>query len=355
MEQQKTETCPSCHIPQHKTDWILWISGIVVIISYGLAVLFSNTISTFPYLPEFTSAIFELLNRMWWGLLIGIIMVGFLAKIPKQFVIATLGKGGTVNGIFRASLSGVLLDLCSHGILVVGMQLYRRGASLGQVMAFLISSPWNSFSLTLILIALIGLKWTIILLLASMIIAICSGLIFDKLVTKGILPQNPNQEDFPKDFKFWKEAKKSWQKTSIDSPFIKNYMHTAWHESKMILRWIFLGLVLAGLMRAFVPPETFQTLFGPTIAGLGMTMLVATILEVCSEGSAPIAADIFNRAGAPGNAFAFLMTGVSTDYTEILSLKDTTKSWKIAWFLPLITVPQVIIIALLIQFFQNGI
>jgi hypothetical protein len=39
------------------------------------------------------------------------------------------------------------------------------------------------------------------------------------------------------------------------------------------------------------------------------------------------------------------MTGVSTDYTEIMILKDTTKSWKIALFLPLITIPQVIFIA----------
>ena len=32
-------------------------------------------------------------------------------------------------------------------------QRYERGATIGQVMAFLIASPWNSFSLTLILIA----------------------------------------------------------------------------------------------------------------------------------------------------------------------------------------------------------
>ena len=39
------------------------------------------------------------------------------------------------------------------------------------------------------------------------------------------------------------------------------------------------------------------------------------------------------------------MTGVSTDYTEIMVLKDYTRSWKIALFLPLLTVPQVLLIA----------
>lgn len=75
---------------------------------------------------------------------------------------------------------------------------------------------------------------------------------------------------------------------------------------------------------------------------------------VFSEGSAPIAADILNRANAPGNSFAFLMTGVSTDYTEIMVLKDTTRSLKIALFLPLVTLPQVILVGWLINLVTIG-
>jgi uncharacterized membrane protein YraQ (UPF0718 family) len=57
-----------------------------------------------------------------------------------------------------------------------------------------------------------------------------------------------------------------------------------------------------------------------------------------------------NRAGAPGNSFTFLMAGVATDYTELMSIKDTSGSWKIALYLPLITVPQVMILG----YFLNG-
>ena len=70
---------------------------------------------------------------------------------------------------------------------------------------------------------------------------------------------------------------------------------------------------------------------------------------MCSEGSTPLATDILNRANVPGNGFAFLMSGVAVDYTEIVILKDTTKSWKIALFLPLITVQQVIIVVALLN------
>ena len=42
--------------------------------------------------------------------------------------------------------------------------------------------------------------------------------------------------------------------------------------------------------------------------------------------------------------FAFLMAGVSTDYTEIMVLRGVTKSWRIALSLPLLTVPQILLL-----------
>lgn len=289
---------------------------------------------------------------MWWGIAIGILMIGLLSKVPREFVIATLGPRGKFSGILRASLAGVLLDLCSHGILMVAAKLYERGASAGQVMAFLIASPWNSLSLTLILVALIGLPWTIAFILISMAIGIVTGLIFDLLVARKILPDNPNTSDIPNDFQFFSEARKKLSETRFTPAFLLSMLRDGIIESKMVLRWIFFGVVLSSVIRAVVPPAQFETLFGPTLLGLGLTMLAATVLEVCSEGTVPVAADILTHAGAPGNSFAFLMVGVATDYTEIVVLKETTKSWKIALFLPLITVPQVLIVAWLINHFS---
>jgi uncharacterized protein len=55
------------------------------------------------------------------------------------------------------------------------------------------------------------------------------------------------------------------------------------------------------------------------------------------------------RAGAPGNAFTFLMAGAATDYTEIMALRETTRSWKATLALPLISTPQVLLIGWLIH------
>lgn len=347
---------PNCHEHCHddnkkaKIDFLLWGSSFIIIPFYLFYFIYSGQAHDIKYVSEFSHSVFELINKMWWGVLLGILFVGILDKIPRDFVMSALGTKRGLRGLLRATCAGVLFDLCSHGILLIAMKLYERGASLGQTMAFLIASPWNSFSLTFILVTLIGLKWTLLFILLSFVVAIISGLIFERLEDKNILPKNPNKTDLPENFKFWQEAKKQFSLSKITPSLLFAMLVAGLKSSRMILRWILFGVLLASLIRTFVPVEHFQAWFAPTLAGLGLTLLVATIVEVCSEGSAPIASDIMTRAGAAGNTFAFLMAGVSTDYTEIMSLKETTKSWKIALFLPLVTLPQIIILSIILNF-----
>lgn len=337
-----------CH-DTSKFDTLLWGSLGAVAGLYILHWLFSGLTGDIGWLSTLSASVYKLMNTMWWGLLLGLIMVALLSKMPREFVISILGRGDGITGILRATLAGVFLDLCNHGILMVGAKLYERGASTGQVIAFLVASPWNSFSLTLVLVALIGVPWTLAFIALSMGIAIVTGLIFDWLVQRKVLPPNPNATSLPDNFHFWRDARRGICNTNYDIAFFQDLLVTGVKESRMVIRWILFGVVLAGLVQTFVDTENLQTYFGPTLAGLGFTVMVATLLEVCSEGSTPIAADLLTRAQAPGNSFAFLMTGVATDYTEIMVLKDTTRSWRVSLFLPLITVPQV----LLISWFMN--
>ncbi|MCH9853175.1 MAG: permease [Alphaproteobacteria bacterium] len=303
------------------------------------------------WLGAMADSVYHTIHAVWWGVLIGIVFIGLLNQIPQTFIVSILGKGGTFSGLLRATGAGVLLDLCSHGILMVGTKLYQRGASGGQVIAFLLASPWNSFSLTLVLIGLIGFKLTFLFIALSMVIALIAGFIFDRLIGAGILADNHHSINMPDNFHFWAEAKKGVKSVAYNRQFFSDIVTNGVKDSRMVMRWLLFGILLASLLRGFVDAEQFTTFFGPTLLGLLFTTLVATVLEVCSEGSAPIAADIVNRAGAAGNGFTFLMAGVATDYTEIMVLKDTTKSWRFAIFLPLITVPQIIIVAWLINIY----
>lgn len=326
---------------------MLW--GSIGLVLAGVA---GHLIGTGPqWWLTFSHATTELLAKAWWGLLAGMIAVGVLGQVPREVIAHLLGPGGSWRGIFRATLAGTLLDLCNHGILMVGMQLYRKGASLGQTIAFLVSSPWNSLSLTLILIGLIGWKWTLGFILLSMAVGILAGRLTDWLVGRGSLPDNPAGSPLPDGYRLRDGLAETWRSIRPGGGNLGRMARASVTESRMILRWIFFGFAVAAAVRAFVPDGVFSGYFGPTVVGLLLTLAATTVIEVCSEGSSPIAADLLNRAGAPGNAFTFLMAGAATDYTEIMALRETTGSWKATLALPILTVPQVLLISWLINHF----
>lgn len=334
---------------KQRIDYLLWGSGAFVLSTYILSWAWPN--SGLEILDTMTRTSQEMTHAMWWGIVSAAVFVGLLSRIPQSVIISILGKGGTFTGLVRATMAGVLLDLCNHGILMIAMQLYKRGASIGQVVAFLVASPWNSLTLTLILVGLIGLPLTFAFIGLSVVIALISGWLFDWLVARKRLPENTH-----------KMPESNLNNTPIMQQINDAFATYDWHlaawgqlfmhglkESKMVLRWVLFGVVMVAFVRAFVPPESFGVWFGASVSGLFLTLLATTVLEVCSEGSSPIAADLVTRANAPGNAFTFLMAGASTDYTEIMAMKDTTKSWRIALCLPLLTVPQVLLIGWLLN------
>lgn len=336
-----------CH---PRRDWLLRICGSIIFFSY-LAFLFREKMVFFPFVRmEFFQSIYDLMNLMVGGIILGFFSVGLLSFVPREVVISIVGRPDSKRGILRAAFAGILLDLCNHGVLMVGMKLYERGASLAQVLAFLIASPWNSLSLTFILVSLVGIPLTVSFIFFSFLIAISTGFLIRVLVLSKKLPKNPHEVEIPKDFQVSKSLSQAFRK-AWRGRFFLNLLQNGYSEGRMVLRWIFFGMVLTAVIRLFVSGVHFEEYLGPTLAGMGLTLVVATVLEVCSEATAPLAADFVTRAKAPGNAFAFLMTGVSTDYTELMALKSTTRSWRVALMLPLLTVPQIILVGWMLNNF----
>lgn len=325
-----------------RLDWLLWGSALTIAVAYLASFVLDHDA---PWrLGVFTHSVRDMMNLMWWGVLVGMVAVGLIDRVPREFVIGIIGRDQGNASLFRAVLAGFFLDLCNHGVLMVGAKLYERGASLGQVFAFLIASPWNSLSLTIIIGAMMGWGWMVVFIVGSLIIAFVTGIAVEGLERQGKVKPNENRIDLPEDFELWREAKAGLRAQRYDLEFVRDVARRSVTASRMVLRWLFFGVVLAALIQATVPTEIFATWFGASLFGLFTTLVAATLIEVCSEGSVPIAADLMNRAAAPGNAFTFLMAGAATDYTEVLILKEVTGRLSAALLLPLLTVPQVLAI-----------
>lgn len=314
----------------------------------SLLLHFSGDLLPLPlWLNQFVTAETELLGDMWIGMLLGVFFVGALSLLPKNLITSTFGETRGLGSILRAASAGIVLDLCNHGLLLIASKLYKSGVRYSQVLAFLIASPWNSLSLTVVMFALLGWQWTLAFIGLSFVIAVITGLVIERLEDSGKVPVNPFTAQTQQEPKM--SVKEHIEQVRAGRGIFKTVFVDAFRESKMVMRWLLFGMLLAALIKTFVSADFMQTWFGPTLIGLGLTLVAATIVEVCSEGLLPIAADLMTRAAAPGNAFSFLMAGVSTDYTEIMVLKETTGSWKTAFLLPLITVPQIIVIGVILN------
>ena len=228
------------------------------------------------------------------------------------------------------------------------MELYKKGASTSSVIAFLLASPWANLPITFLLFSFFKLK-AVFIILSALTIGAITGFIYQTLEKHGMVECNSctRGEDRPvlTDFSIMKDLKKRWKKyefnfeNNLDA--LKGVLEGSWSLTRMVLWWLVIGMLMASFARAYVPKYLFVEYMGPTFFGLLATLFFATIIEVCSEGSSPLAFEIFNKTGAFGNSFTFLMAGVATDYTEI-GLIGSNIGKKAAMWLPVITVPQIL-------------
>ena len=299
-------------------------------------------ISFIPQLSALNESLISYIKMVWWAVLLGFFIGGLIEYfIPESFIYEHLGQKRK-RTIITATFIGFLMSACSHGILAISMQLYKKGASIPAVIAFLLASPWANLPVTILLFGFFGWK-AFVFIGSAMLIAVITGYIFIWLEKAGLT--EPSKEIDLKEGQGWKPLR-SLKFTDVASGVLKGSLALA----DMLLWWLLVGLMIAAFIGAFVPAHIFSHYLGPTIPGLLLTLLFATVIEVCSEGSAPVAFEVFRKTGAMGNPFVFLMAGVATDYTEI-GLIWTTIGKKTAIWLPIITVPQIILFGILFNIF----
>jgi uncharacterized membrane protein YraQ (UPF0718 family) len=343
----KTKECPKCVAPAKR-----WYKERLFLVS--LVVLVILVISYFiEFMNPLLFAFLDYLGLIWWALLIGFLLGGVIDHfIPNSYIrrYLTLHKK---RSVLYSVVLGFLMSACSHGILAIAIELYKKGASTSSVIAFLLASPWANLPVTILLFGFFGLN-AFYIVISAIIIAIITGLIYQLLDRKGWVECKYCHLRVDESFSVSEDVKKRVRSYKLTKEKLKKditgVFKGSWSLSKMVLWWIIIGMFMASFARAFIPHEWFMLYLGPTVFGLAVTLILATVIEVCSEGSAPLAFEIFDQTGAFGNAFIFLNAGVSTDYTEI-GLLWSNVGRRAAILLPIITVPQILILGWLFNVF----
>lgn len=300
----------------------------------------------FPVLEGFRWTFWEYLRIMFWPILAGFFVGGLIDHyVPKEYISKHLAVPKK-RTIFYSVGFGFLMSACCHGILAISMEIHKKGASGPAVVSFLLASPWANLPITILLFGFFGAK-AFLIVGGALIVALITGLLMQLLDQVGWIEQNPHSVVVDPGFSISRDVATRFRDHSWTHESFRYAVRGIWKGmaglAAMVLPWVFIGILLAGLVSSLVPGHIFHQYFGPTLLGLLITLGVATLLEVCSEGTSPLAFTIYQQTGAFGNAFAFLMGGVVTDVTEIglvwKNLGPRTALWMLA-----ISLPQVVVL-----------
>ena len=274
-------------------------------------------------------------------IVVGVVLGGMAMEfIPQNWFAQELGGTGPKT-ILKATFMGSLIDVCSHGALAVGISLYKSGASVASTVTFLLATPWLGFMETLLLLGLLGWKITISVIVASLIAAFTIGNIIGFLERRGWIESHKTKIIIKK-VRIRTDAKKRF--SAFDWSTLPSRIMAGIKKGislfEMIAIWLVIGFLATGLVITFIKSEQIASLMGyASVSALPFTAFMATLIEVCSEGTVPLVAAFSDMGASIGAVFVFLMAGVASDLTELGVIADVIgKRAAIATFIVAITV-----------------
>ena len=250
--------------------------------------------------------ILELINQMSPYILLGFLLAGIMhAFIPSNLYRKHLG-GGSLSSIIKATLLGVPLPLCSCGVIPTAMSLHKEGASKAATISFLIATPQTGIDSIIATYSLMGLPFALLRPVAAIFTALTGGLLTAKLCDEKeknriITATNHDGEKAS----FWGKITSALKYAFVDM-------------MQDIGKWLVTGLVIAGLITAWVPTEFFEFFASSSLLSMLFVLLLAIPMYLCATGSIPIAIALMLKGLSPGTALVLLMAGPAVNTASML-------------------------------------
>jgi uncharacterized protein len=257
--------------------------------------------------------IIDYVKHSWLCLLLAFIAAGALQEFaPRDKVIKLMGSGRGFVPYAVAGLAGPMLSMCSCSIIPLFGGLYLRGAGLGPSITFLLTAPAFNPAAILLTLGLLGWKFAI----GRVIVAVGGGMLVGYITETYFKNKIPR----PKQLEIDEEPKGTHQERLRLSKRIRDSLLYSWEFVKMVLPLILLGVIGAGIVKAFVPPSFIMKYLGNGLipislaSAIGVFMYTPTLVEV------PFVRGLLESGMGTGAAFAFLLTGPALSLPSILGV-----------------------------------
>ena len=284
---------------------------IFVLVSAILAAVFHARTEAFTtFCIIFSSIVLEAFPFMLLGTLVG----GFVEVFLSREQLVSFLPRNRKAAIVAAAFLGILFPVCECAIVPVVRKFIQKGMPLGSAVAFLLAGPIVNplvFASTLVAYSF---DWTVawLRIFSGLAIAVAAGLFINSLLPgKTALKANGisscgcgHDHDF---------------NTPLSFPGkIKAALFHGAADFYDIGRFLIMGALIAALLQTLADRQDFLVSAASPFAAIPVMMLLAFVLNLCSEADAFIAAS-FRPMGIPLSAqLAFLVLGPMLDIKLIL-------------------------------------
>lgn len=234
-------------------------------------------------------------------------------------------------GYFLASGFGAITPFCSCSSIPVFLGFTSAGIPVGITMAFLLTSPLINEVAVLLLLSLLGWKFTLLYIVAGMAVGILGGLFLDAIRAERWLQsfaaqalqrgqQDPN-------------AATPAGPAPADKLSLAERHQFATEETLEIFgrvwKWVIVGVGLGAALHGFVPEGWIESHLGegqwwsvPTAVLLGIP------LYSNATGVIPVMESLIVKGLPVGTTMAFCMSTVAASFPEFILLKQVMQ-WRL--------------------------
>ncbi len=267
------------------------------------------------YVMEIVAETWSVAAEMAPYLLFGFFMAGMVAVfLSPEWVERHLGGRGLLP-ILKAVVLGIPLPLCSCSVIPVAASIRNHGASRGATTGFLLATPQTGVDSIVATWGMMGPVFAIFRALAAFVTGLAGGAVVS--IVEPDAHRAPDDKGGPRGG------------ACTDSCCAEKDTEPRWKRG---LRYAFVtlpgdigkalavGVLVAGLIAALVPPGLFVEYLGGGLLAMILMMVVGIPLYVCATASIPLALGFMHLGVSPGAALVFLIAGPATNAATLATV-----------------------------------
>ncbi|ABL04438.1 permease [Mycobacterium ulcerans] len=255
-----------------------------------------------------------------WALILGFTLSAMVQAVVRRSTIVALMGNDKPRTLAVAAGLGAASSSCSYAAVALARSLFRKGANFTAAMAFEIGSTNLVVELGIILALLMGWQFTAAESVGGPLMIIVLAVLFRLFVRTRLIDAAREQAERGITGSMEGHAAMDMSVGGEDS-FLRRLFsrraftsvsHVFVMEWAAILRYLVLGLVIAGAIAAWVPETFWQNFFLANHPNLSVVWgppvgpVVAIVSFVCSIGNVPLAAVLWNGGISFGGVIAFI-------------------------------------------------